>query len=163
MVHTMNDRGGGQQRELSQSQRQQFSSMLDKLYQCCSDRHAYLSEKFGVPQAELRCLLLFGQERYLTAKWIAARLDIAKSRVTKLVNGLVEKGLLARVDDPADSRVTLLALTPAGLKLRKDVESRMEEMRDAVLGAIDPEKREELLGHLEVLKLAMEKMGEELE
>jgi len=163
MVHTMNDQGGNGIREMTPLQRQQFSTMLDKLYQCCSDRHAYLSEKTGIPQAELRCLMLFGQERYLTAKGIAARLAIAKSRVTKLVNGLVEKALLTKVADPADSRVTLLALTPAGLKIRNEVSERMDSMRDSVLGAIEPEKREALLDHLELLKVAMERMGEALE
>lgn len=148
---------------LTSSQRRQFSQMLDKLYQCCSDRHAYLSEKFGLPQAEMRCLMLFGQERYLTAKGIAGQLGIAKSRVTKLVEGLVGKGLVSRVADPADSRVTLLMLTPAGQKKRQEVEVRMEDMRDAVLGHIEPDRRDAVLDSLETLKAAMERMGETLE
>jgi DNA-binding MarR family transcriptional regulator len=149
--------------ELSPKQRQQFSKMLDKLYQCCTDRQIYVSEKFEIPQAELRCLLLFGQERYLTAKGIAARLNIVRSRVTMLVNGLTAKGLVSKVPDPADSRVVLLALTPTGQKIRQDVSEMMESMRDAVLNAVDPERRNELLQSLETLKAAMERLSEALE
>jgi DNA-binding MarR family transcriptional regulator len=163
MIHTMNERGEVETGELSQQQRQQFSRLLDKLYQCCLDKQVYLSEKFDVPQAELRCLMLFGQERYLTAKGIAARLGIAKSRVTKLVSGLVGRGFLIKVADPADSRVTLLALTPAGQKVRQSASDTMDSMRDAVLNSIDPDRRSTLLGSLDTLKTAMERVGESLE
>lgn len=163
MVHIMNDKGAIEPRELTTSQRQQFSQMLDKLYQCCTDRHVYLSEKHGLPQAELRCLLLFGAERYLTAKGIAVRLGIAKSRVTKLVDGLVAKELINRVADPADSRVTLLALTPGGQKKRQEIMAAMDSMRDSVLEYIDPARRDAVLDSLETLKGAMERMGETLE
>jgi DNA-binding MarR family transcriptional regulator len=163
MIHVMNERGEVETGELSQQQRQQFSRLLDKLYQCCLDKQVYLSEKFDIPQAELRCLMLFGQERYLTAKGIAARLGIAKSRVTKLVSGLVGRGLLVKVADPADSRVTLLALTPAGQKMRQAASEAMDAMRDAVLDSIDPDRRSTLLGSLDTLKTAMERVGESLE
>lgn len=163
MVHGMNDHGGAEPHELSPSQRVQFSQMLDKLYQCCTDRHIYLSEKHEIPQAELRCLLLFGTERYLTAKGIAARLNIAKSRVTKLVDGLVAKGLVSKVADPADSRITLLALTASGQKKRQEVVAAMDAMRDSVLEYIDPARRDTVLDSLETLKAAMERMGETLE
>lgn len=149
--------------ELSRKQRHQFSQMLEKLYQCCSDRQAYVSEMFGIPQAELRCLLLFGQERYLTAKGIAARLSIARSRVTMLVNGLAQKGLISKVQDPADSRVVLLSLTPAGARTQREVNEKMDELRDQVLDAIESDRRALLLQSLETLKSAMERVSEGLE
>lgn len=159
----MNDHDAADNGELTQKQRHQFSQMLEKLYQCCTDRQIYVSEKFDIPQAELRCLLLFGQERYLTAKGIAARLGIARSRVTMLVNGLAAKGLISKVPDPADSRVVLLALTPAGQKTSREVSTMMEAMRDEVLNAIDPERRAALLQSLDTLKGAMERVSEGLE
>jgi len=159
----MNEQGAIPSGELSREQKRQFSRMLDRLYQCCADTHAYLSEKFDIPQAELRCLMLFGQERYLTAKGIAAKLGIARSRVTKLVAGLTEKKLLTKVPDPADSRVVLLALTPAGGKVRQEVAAVQHAMRDAVLGAIEPDRRHMLLQSLDMLKTAMERVGEALE
>ncbi|WP_300156567.1 MarR family winged helix-turn-helix transcriptional regulator [Solidesulfovibrio sp.] len=150
----------GEARELTQQERRHFSQMLDKLHQCCSDSHASLAEQCGIPQAELRCLTLFGQERYLTAKGIAASLGIARSRVTKLVSGLAEKNLLVRVADPADSRVVLLALTPAGQKLRQEIADRQRALRDAVLAAIAPDRRHMVLQSLDLLKAAMERVGE---
>lgn len=163
IVLGMNDQTAAPSGEVALSQRERFSRSLDRLYQCCSERHAALSERFGLPQAELRCLMLFGDERYRTAKGIAVRLNIAKSRVTKIVDGLVKKGLVVKVDDPADSRVTLLALTPPGRKKRREIEQAMDHMRQAVLEGIDPARRESLLDCLDTLKATMERVGEGLE
>jgi DNA-binding MarR family transcriptional regulator len=167
MVHTMNGQDAfgpsspaAPAPELTPEQRARFSRMLDRLYQCCSDRHAALAASFAIPQAEMRALMLFGQERYLTAKGIAAGLAIAKSRVTRLVEGLAAKGLVSRVSDPADSRVTLLSLTPKGRETRRAVQSRMDSLRDEVLGRIDPAGRDMVLRSLETLKAAMERTAE---
>ena len=80
-----------------------------------------------------------------------------------LVNGLVEKGFISKVTDPADSRVVLLALTPTGQKAQRDVTTMMDTMRDEILNAIDPERRAALLQSLDTLKNAMERVSEALE
>jgi DNA-binding MarR family transcriptional regulator len=162
MVHTMNDQDA-KDPNLPLIQKTRFSQALDRLYQCCTERHVYLSEKFGLPQAELRALMLFGFERYLTPKGISGRLGITKSRVTKIIDGLAAKGFVRKMADPVDSRVTLLALTPAGLRVQESIRSSMDNLRDQVLLRIDPDKRDTVLDSLETLKSCMEGIAEELE
>ncbi len=80
----------------------------------------YQSERFNLPDAELRCMVLFEGERYLTPKSIAHKMNVVKSRVTKIIEGLVRKELVQRIKDPEDSRITLLSLTAKGQgKLRE--------------------------------------------
>ena len=93
-----------------------------KLFQCCQERLQYQCERFDLPDAEFRCLMLFGQERYLTAKGIAAKMDVVKSRVSKIVDGLLKKKLIQRMKDPEDSRVSLLSLTPQGHQKLNDID-----------------------------------------
>ena len=52
-------------------QTQKFEDLMKELVDCCQERTAYISSKFGIPEAEVRCLLLFAGERYLTPKGIA--------------------------------------------------------------------------------------------
>ena len=85
-----------------------------RLFQCCQERMQYQCERFGLPDAEFRCLMLFGTERYLTAKGIAHKMNVVKSRVSKIVDGLIKKKLIQRIKDPEDSRISLLSLSADG-------------------------------------------------
>jgi len=140
----------------------EFQGLVDALFQCCQERMQYQSERFGLPEAELRCLLLFQNERYLTAKVIAGRLNVAKSRVTKIVEGLLRRRLVERTDDPDDSRVKLLKLTSAGEKLVVEIVSFRGELHVKVLDQFSLEQRSALLNGLSQLKRYMESVKEML-
>ena len=81
-------------------QLEQFRHLVNRLYQCCHERMQYQSDRFDLPDAELRCLQLFGEERYLTPKGIAQKMNVVKSRVTKIIDGLIKKGYIQRIKDP---------------------------------------------------------------
>ena len=102
--------------DISEFQLEQFQELVAKLFQCCQERMQYQCERFQLPDAELRCLSLFGDERYLTAKGIAYKMNVVKSRVSKIIDGLLRKKLIQRIKDPEDSRVSLLSLTPLARK-----------------------------------------------
>ena len=133
-----------------------FQELIGKLFQCCQERIQYQSERFGLPDAELRCLKLFDTERYLTAKGIAIRMNVVKSRVTKIVDGLVRKGLIMRIKDPEDSRITLLSLSPKGQAKLNAINEFLSEVHLEVLNRMAPEHRTHILSNLELLKTAMQ-------
>lgn len=162
MVHTMNLNMANSKTDLSIHQVEQFRRLVQRLFQCCQERMNYQSERFGLPDAEIRCLLLFGEERYLTAKGIAHKLNVVKSRVTKIVEGLIRKSLLKKIPDPEDSRVVLLCLTPEGHTKLKEINRVMLDLHARVLGLIRPEQRSTLLSNLEMLRLSMETVNEAL-
>ena len=116
----------------------------------------YQSEKFGLPDAELRCLMLFEGERYLTAKGIAGRLSVVKSRVTKVIEGLVKRDLVQKVKDPEDSRITLLSLTSRGQNKLAEIQEFNDWIHKEVLMAMEPEQRKIMLTNLDILKASME-------
>jgi len=138
------------------SQVRQFKGLIAKLFQCCQERYQYQSERFELPEAELRCLLLFGEDRYLTAKGIAGRMNVVKSRVTKIIQGLVRKQLVQRVQDPADSRVTLLTLTSRGQKKISEINRFIDEIHREVLNQMVPVQRKMLLKNLDLLAVSLE-------
>jgi len=120
----------------------------------------YQSEKFGLPEAELRCLILFGQERYLTSKGIAIKMNVVKSRVTKVVQGLVKRGLIQRVHDPKDSRITLLTLTADGQRKIDEINEFIDSIHWEVLSRMALEQRRTLLQNLDILSASMEAVKE---
>lgn len=145
---------------VSELQLKQFQELITKLYQCCHERMIYQSERFQLPDAELRCLLLFAGERYLTAKGIAQKMNVVKSRVSKIINGLKKKKLIQRLKDPEDSRVNLLSLTTAGQEKISEINAFLEEVHHNVLTQMAPDQRKALLTNLELLKGSMEAVKE---
>jgi DNA-binding MarR family transcriptional regulator len=136
----MNQLANSYQPAVSENQLRQFQELIAKLFQCCQERMQYQCERFELPDAELRCLVLFGQERYLTAKGIAQKMNVVKSRISKIVDGLIRKKLIQRIKDPEDSRISLLSLSP----------------HHQVLSQMAPDQRMAMLTNLDILKASME-------
>ena len=138
----------------------QFQALITKLFQCCQERVQYQSQRFKLPDAELRCLMLFGEERYLTPKGITAKMNVVKSRVTKIINGLERKKLIRRIKDPEDSRVYLLSLTAQGQQKLDEVNDFLKQVYGEVLLQMQPQQRKATLSTLEVLTASMNAVKE---
>lgn len=152
----MNHKGAENGQELLTYQRERFQGLMEELVDCCQMRTAYLARQFATSQAEMRALLLFSGERYLTAKSIAAALDVSKSRVTKIIESLIKKGLVQRVPDPADARVKLISLTQEGETRMESIAQVNSELHLNVLTDLEPEERKQVLRSLELLRAGME-------
>jgi DNA-binding MarR family transcriptional regulator len=148
--------------ELLGYQTQRLQELIAEILKCCEDRKLYETGKFGLPYAELRCLLLFEGERYLTVKGIAQKLDVAKSRVTKIVNGLRNKKLVEQVDDPHDARIKLISVTPAGKEKAREITVFQRGLHRQILLQLDADERKGLFTYLELLRTAMEVVKEQL-
>ncbi len=157
----MNDKSNTINEDLLGYQTSRLRDLISEILQCCEDRRFYESQKFGLPYAELRCLMLFRGERYLTVKGIAERLDVAKSRVTKILKGLIGKGLVEQIDDPKDARIKLIMLTRAGHGKSREVEAFQRGLHRKILLNMDLDERKIMLSYLELLRSAMEAVKEE--
>jgi DNA-binding MarR family transcriptional regulator len=161
-IHAMNKLADKVNEDLLSYQALRLQELIGEMLQCCEDRKFFETEKFGLPYAELKCLLLFGGERYLTVKGIAQKLDVAKSRVTKIVNGLMKKGLVRQIDDPDDGRVRLISLTPAGQEKAQEIAAFQRELHYQILLRLDADERKGVFSSLELLRSAMEAVKEQL-
>lgn len=139
-----------------------FQTLMEEVVRCCETRAAYLSKKFRLPDAELRCLMLFRNDKYLTVKGIAQKMDVAKSRITKIISGLLEKGLVARIDDPADARIKLISLTPKGRVTCDEIAAFIGTLHEMILMELGPEERKQVLRALECLRTSMEAVKQKM-
>lgn len=137
-------------------QTQRLKGLIGEMVHCCQDRMLHQAHKFDLPQAELRCLLLFGDERYLTVKTIAQRLEVAKSRVTKILEGMDSRGLISRSDDPRDGRIRLISLTPEGKRRALAIAEFSDQLHQQILLQFPTEERREIIAALDNLRAAME-------
>jgi DNA-binding MarR family transcriptional regulator len=157
----MNKKSYKTKQELLGYQTLRLQDLIREMVECCEDRKLYESQKFSLPYAELKCLMLFKGERYLTVKGIAERLQVAKSRVTKIVNGLNKKGLVEQIDDPKDGRIRLISLNPAGQEISEKIENFQRGLHRQILLQMSLDERKNVLSYLEMLRAAMEAIKEQ--
>ena len=158
----MNENNGKTKNELLDYQTDRIKLLIAEMVECCEDRKFYESQKFDLPYAEIKCLMLFNGEHYLTVKDMAQKLDVAKSRVTKLVKNLMNKELLQQINDPMDARVRLISLTSNGSKLAREIATFQTDIHQQLLLKMEPTERKNALVYLETLRSAMEEVKEKL-
>ena len=142
--------------EFLEHQTEKLRDLITEMVRCCEDRNLLETKRFSLPYTELKCLLLFKGEKYLTVKGISLKLDVAKSRVTKLIDNLLKKGLVRRIDDPKDARIRLISLSPRGKALADEIEGFQERLYLEILLQLEAQERSDVLSHLGTLRAAME-------
>ena len=140
---------------ISAAEARRFQELVFGLYQCCQHRFAEQSRQFDLPDAELRCLRLFSDNHPLTAKQIARQMGVVKSRISKIIDGLSGRGLIRRDQDPDDSRVWRLSLTPEGRAKLAAINRRVAAANQKIFATLSPAERRSLLIHLEMLQKSM--------
>jgi DNA-binding MarR family transcriptional regulator len=75
----------------------------------------FLGIDITMPQAKILLLLVSAQQ--LPMSRLAARLGVSLSTISGHVDRLVEQGLVARHEDPADRRQVVVTPTPAAIEL----------------------------------------------
>ncbi len=144
------------------NQGRRLGELMEELVKCCQDKTVIQSERFGLNVSELKTIMLFKDEKYLTVKGISRRLSVAKSRVTKILNGMIKKGLLQRRFDPVDKRVKLFSLTPKGRKILRDIDGFTSNINTRILLRMDPVQRKALIGGLTILSSCIEEVKNEI-
>lgn len=87
----------------------------------------------------------------LTVNELAGYLYLEKSTASRIANGLVDRGLVARERDPDDGRVVRLVATSQGRYLAERIEGDLLEEYSELVADFDPTVRSEvadLLGRL---------------
>jgi DNA-binding MarR family transcriptional regulator len=92
----------------------------------------------------------------LTPSELAARERIQRPTATRLIAKLESEGLVARTADPADGRSCLIALTPEGAALIKELRTRKDAFLAARLRGLTPEDRAVLARAAELLEGLLE-------
>ena len=75
---------------------------------------------------------------------LGAVLGMDRTTTAKVVRGLVDRGLVVRRPAPDDARTLVLALTPAGDRLREEAADRLERCDDDFLAPLPPAERDRL-------------------
>jgi DNA-binding MarR family transcriptional regulator len=112
--------------------------------------------------AQMRTLYLVAAEGTMGMSELAERLGTAPSTTSGVVDGLVQLGLLERLDDPADRRQVLVRTTDAGReRLEAFHELGRDRLRNMLARIGDPEGLAAVERALDLLTDAAERLHED--
>lgn len=87
-----------------------------------------------------------------TPKEVAEIEQVSAPSVTRTVNGLVERGLIKRADDPTDGRQVILSLTADGRKAIRETRRRRDQWLATRLEHLNDDERDLLARATRVLE-----------
>ena len=80
-----------------------------------------------------------------TQSALAEKIGADKTRIIATLDDLQAAGLIAREPDPADRRARLLSITPAGNRVRRQVQGDIQRNEERVLAELPPAERRAFL------------------
>jgi DNA-binding MarR family transcriptional regulator/ribosomal protein S18 acetylase RimI-like enzyme len=83
---------------------------------------------------------------------LRSRLGLDAGRLSRLLRALEETGLVITAPSPADGRIRIARLTPAGVSERSVLDRRSDELAESMLAPLDAGQREELVCAMRTVK-----------
>lgn len=119
-----------------------FSFQLQRLA-ALSSRIAFLSigPRYRLTVREWRALAVLDYLKEAPLQILANHSGLLKSQMSRVVSGLIERGLIARSDNPEDGRSILLRLTGEGSGIVARILADSEHRNEMMLSGLSPEDR----------------------
>jgi len=136
---------------------ERLADLTFSLLQRCQEKEAWLAEEHGLFQAEFKCLRLFGSNETLNNTQISKRMKLSPSRLTRIIDGLVDRGYMKREIAQKDWRNMRVFLSRRGKILTNKLHKAFIEIHNEILQDIDVSQHEALIVAMEHLQLATEK------
>jgi DNA-binding MarR family transcriptional regulator len=116
-----------------------------RFHQICLSIAAEELDEEGLMPTQLGILTYLYDSPGIEQAALAARLGIDRASTSQMVDRLEQKGIVERCMDSADRRVRLLRLTPAGRKLRRRLQPKLDAVNNRILSPLAPSERKVLL------------------
>jgi DNA-binding MarR family transcriptional regulator len=113
--------------------------------QTCGRDVVQLASEFEISFSQMKALhRLHESDEPLSVKEVGDQLGLSLAAMSRATDGLVQRGLVDRIEDPQDRRMKRLSLTDAGRDfVRRLVESRLAGIAEFV-GSLSDKERAQL-------------------
>ncbi|ANG62890.1 MarR family transcriptional regulator [Marinobacterium aestuarii] len=118
----------------------------------------YGGDDYQVSIPEWRILARLAEDKRLNAKDLGRITQMDKSKVSRGVKQLDERGYLNKEKDSQDNRVTYLSLSPEGLALYQELAPKALAWESRLISALDASEYRDLMRILEKLDRQVDAM-----
>lgn len=131
---------------------------LRKIVRSINLESKQVEKEQGVSIPQLLCLQYLAEqdEFKANASKLKAFLNLNASTITGIINRLEKKGLVAKLPNITDKRVTIISLTTGGLELLQSAPITFQQKLSEKLQALPPEKLKTIIEGIDLLTELME-------
>ncbi len=104
----------------------------------------FLYHKFGGRHGQGKILRILAEKEELSQKELQDMLGIQSGSISEIINKLERRGLLYRVKDEADKRMTKLHITEEGLRELEEIEQRVVPGTEELFEVLSQEEQQTL-------------------
>ena len=136
-------------------QAERMADLTFELLEQCQIKREQMAERLHLTVAEFKLLRGFREDETLSVNDLAKRIDLSSSRLTRIIDGLVEKGLARREIGSRDRRVMEISLTPKGKKVQEELEETYVKTHLDILDLLPQGADDSVILAMEKLRDAM--------
>ena len=113
--------------------------------QTCGKDVVQLAAEFEISFSQMKALhILRAHTEPMSIKAVGDRLGLSTAAMSRATDGLVQRGLVDRIEDPEDRRAKRLSLTPTGDEfVQRLIEARLAGIEEFV-ATLSPDERAQL-------------------
>ncbi|CAM4469295.1 MarR family transcriptional regulator [Nocardia ninae] len=144
---------------MSHAHRPDLAAMMAPLMRALMAAELPVLERHELSMWGYAVLLGLGKEPVYTQAALAKSINADKTRIIPVLDELQKGGLIRREPDPADRRVNLVSITPAGRSLRDRVQTEIQEVENRLLSELPAADRRVFLRSLQTLATHVEEQS----
>ena len=114
-----------------------------------------IGEAYKLNERELLCLFAVERSGTTTSKDLSKTIDLSSSRGSRIVNRLVDRGLISALPDSIDRRRIRLSLTAGGERCVADIDARKVECEKKLVADLSEQERAVVAKGIELLAKVM--------
>jgi len=136
-------------------QAEKMADVTFRLLDQCQEKQERIARSLGLTVAEFRLLRTFRGDAALSVGDIARRMELSNSRLTRILDGLVEKEVVTREVSRQDRRVILVELSARGQRIQKTLTERYLRTHQEILDLLPEGAVDSVIAAMEKLEEAM--------
>jgi DNA-binding MarR family transcriptional regulator len=140
----------GKKNELAE----QMADLTYELLENCQIKIERTAHKLNLTTAEFKLLRALGESEKVAAGELARRMSLSSSRLTRIIEGLTNKGIVRKSTGGKDRRVVEIQLTPEGIQVRDQLNMMYTSVHQEIIDLLPSDAGESVIYAMQKLRSA---------